>query len=132
MAELRRFLCDWIDRMRAIYVAVSLPPEWQYPDDGVAARVIDDAILPVCRERNLPFALMIGVTRQANPGLRMAGDALGRANLSSLHRLCANNPRNKVSPSPSPISTSVCSKPCKSICVSGWFVRRRRITMWSR
>jgi hypothetical protein len=95
MAELRRFLGDWIDRMRAIYVAVSLPPGWQYPDDGVAARVIDDAILPVCRERSLPFALMIGVTRQANPGLRMAGDALGRADLSSLHRLCAGNPRNK-------------------------------------
>jgi hypothetical protein len=95
MAELRRFLGDWIDRMRAIYVAVSLPPGWRYPDDGVAARVIDDAILPVCRERSLPFALMIGVTRQANPGLRMAGDALGLADLSSLHRLCAGNPRNK-------------------------------------
>ena len=32
MAEIRRFLNDWIDRMKALYVAVSLPPTWRYPD----------------------------------------------------------------------------------------------------
>jgi hypothetical protein len=95
MGEVRRFLLDWIDRMEPLYVAVSLPPEWRYPDDTPATRVLDEAVLPACRERNLPLALMIGVTRQANPALRMAGDALGRADLSSLHRLCAGNPRNK-------------------------------------
>jgi hypothetical protein len=95
MAEVRRFLAEWIDRMKAIYVAVSLPPEWKYPDGAPATRVADGAILPVCRERNLPFAVMIGVTRQANPQLRMAGDALGWADLCLLHRLCAQNPRNK-------------------------------------
>jgi hypothetical protein len=95
MAEIRRYLTEWIDRMKAIYVAVSLPPTWSYPDDSPATRVMDEAVLPVCRERDLPFAVMIGVTRQANPGLRLAGDALGRADLSSLHRLCSQNPRNK-------------------------------------
>ena len=95
IAEIRRFLLDWIDRLKAIYVAVSLPPQWAYPDDSPATRVADEAVLPVCRERNLPFAVMIGVTRQANPQLRMAGDSLGRADLSSLDRLCARNPRNK-------------------------------------
>jgi hypothetical protein len=29
MAEVRRFLAEWIERMKAIYVAVSLPPEWK-------------------------------------------------------------------------------------------------------
>ena len=95
MAELRRYLEDWIERMRAIYVAVSLPPTWKYPDDSPATRVMDEAALPVCREKNLPFAVMIGVTRQANPGLRLAGDSLGYADLSNLHRLCARNPKNK-------------------------------------
>src|SRR5690348_4491689 len=33
MAEVRRFLNDWLDRMRAIYMAVSLTPMWRYPDD---------------------------------------------------------------------------------------------------
>jgi hypothetical protein len=95
MSEIRRYLIDWIDRMKAIYVAVSLPPTWEYPDDSQVTWVIDNAILPVCRERNLPFAVMIGVTRQANPALRLAGDALGQADLSNLHRVCAQNPRNK-------------------------------------
>jgi hypothetical protein len=95
MSELRRFLAEWIDRMNATYVAVSLPPQWQYPDTAPSTRVADEAVLPVCRERNLPFAVMIGVTRQANPNLRMAGDSLGKADLTSLHRLCATNPKNK-------------------------------------
>lgn len=95
MSEIRRFLSDWIDRMKAIYVAASLPPEWKYPDDSPATRVAEEAILPVCRERNLPFAVMIGVTRRANPALRMAGDSLGHADLASLGRLCERNPRNK-------------------------------------
>ena len=95
MSELRRFLGEWIGRMKAVYVAVSLPPEWKYPDGAPSTRVTDEAVLPVCRERNLPLAVMIGVTRQANPHLRMAGDSLGKADLSSLHRLCSTNPRNK-------------------------------------
>ena len=31
VAEARRFLSDWIDRMRAVYLAVSLPPGFRYP-----------------------------------------------------------------------------------------------------
>lgn len=95
MAEIRRYLNDWIGRVRAVYVAVSLPPGWTYPEDMPSMRVVDEAVLPVCRERNLPMALMIGVTRAANPRLRLAGDALGKADVTSLHRICAQNPRNK-------------------------------------
>jgi hypothetical protein len=95
MSEIRRFLNDWIDRMLPLYVAVSLPPTWQYPHADPCTKVIDEAILPVCRERNLPFAMMIGVTRQANPKLRLAGDSLAKADLSSLERICAANSKNK-------------------------------------
>jgi hypothetical protein len=95
MAEVRRFLTESVRRMKAIYVAVSLPPQWTYPDGSPSTQVLDDAVLHVCREHDLPLAVMVGVTRQANPRLRMAGDSLGRADLSSLHRLCAQNPRNR-------------------------------------
>jgi hypothetical protein len=95
VVEIRRFLLDWIDRMQAIYLAVSLPPTWRYPQEDICTRVIDQAILPVCRERNLPFAMMIGVTRQANPALRLAGDSLAKAEVSSVERICAANPGNK-------------------------------------
>lgn len=96
VAEVRRYLQDWIARLAPLYVAVSLPPTWVYPEEGMpSTRVMDEAILPICREHNLPFALMIGVNRQSNPALRMAGDSLGRADLTSLHHLCSTNPQNK-------------------------------------
>ena len=66
-----------------------------YPDDGLTTRVLDECVLPVAREHNLPLALMIGVTRDANPQLHLAGDAVGKSDIASLHRLCAANPQNK-------------------------------------
>lgn len=95
MAEVRRFLNEWIDRMKAIYVAVSLTPSWRYPDDSPTTRVINEAILPITRERNLPFAMMIGVRRQVNPALRLAGDSVGKSDIDSVDRILASNPKNK-------------------------------------
>jgi len=95
IAQIRRFITEWIDRLNALYVAVSLPPAWRYPADDACTRMIDEAILPICRERNLPFAMMIGVTRQANPQLRLAGDSLAPADVTSVERICAANPQNK-------------------------------------
>lgn len=94
-AEIRRFLIDWIKRMDPLYLAVSLPPSWRYPQSDATTKVIDEAVLPICREHNLPFAMMIGVTRQANPLLRLAGDSLASADISSLERICAAHPTNK-------------------------------------
>jgi hypothetical protein len=95
MKEIRRFLTEWIDRMGAIYVAVSLTPAWRYPDDSPTTRVLKEAVLPVCRERNLPFAMMIGVQRQVNPALRLAGDSVGKSDITSVDRIVAQNPQNK-------------------------------------
>ncbi len=94
MAEVRRFLQDWIKRLDALYVAVSLSWDWRYPDDSQTTRVLQEAVLPVTREMNLPLAVMIGVARQVNPDLRLAGDAVGKSDIASLQRLCVQNPRN--------------------------------------
>lgn len=93
--EVRRFLKMWIQRMNPKYMAVSLPPDFQYPDDGVLGRLFENCILPISHEFNVPFALMIGVKRAVNPELRMAGDGTGKANLSSLENLLRENPKNK-------------------------------------
>ncbi|MYF98596.1 glucuronate isomerase [Candidatus Poribacteria bacterium] len=93
--EVRRFLEAWIQQMNPKYMAVSLPPDFQYPDDGVLGRLFDNCILPVSREFNVPFALMIGVKRAVNPQLRMAGDGTGKADLTSLETLLRENPDNK-------------------------------------
>ncbi len=94
-AEVRRFLAAWVTRMEPAYMAVSLPDSFFFPMDDVRTRLIRDAVLPSCREFNLPLALMIGVRRQVNPLLKTAGDAVGRSDLRSLENLCTEFPDNR-------------------------------------
>lgn len=91
-SEARRFLDKWIARMKPLYMAVSFPDDFQYPDQDARDRIIRDVVLPTSREHRLPFALMIGVRRNVNPALRMAGDGVGRADVGAVERICAENP----------------------------------------
>lgn len=95
LQEIRRFLADWVKRMQPVYMAVSLPSSFRFPEDSACARIIEECVLPVSRELNVPFALMIGVKRQVNPELRTAGDGLGKADIGAVEHLCANYPDNK-------------------------------------
>ena len=95
LSEFRRFLSEWIERMDAVYVAASMEPSFAYPEDSARGCLIAECVLPVCRERNIPFALMIGVKRQVNPQLRSAGDSVGKAGIEAVENLCAGHPENK-------------------------------------
>ena len=94
-AEVRRFLADWHGRMQPVYMAVSLPDTFQFPEDSVRGRLLAEAVIPACREFGIPLSLMIGVRYLVNPALRLAGDAVGRADLSALERLCVRYPDNR-------------------------------------
>jgi hypothetical protein len=94
-SEVRRFLADWSKRINAKYLMVSLPPDFQFPANTLSANLIEHAVLPHCREHNLPFALMPGVKRAVNPQLKLAGDGVGLSNLNTLQNLCAQFPQNK-------------------------------------
>lgn len=94
-AEIRRFLADWAKTMKPAYMAASLPPTFEYPEKSPYGRIIDECILPVGRDLNLPFALMIGVKKLINPGLILAGDGVGKASISAVERLAGNNHDNK-------------------------------------
>jgi hypothetical protein len=89
------FLEAWTRKMRPLYMAVSLPGTFQYPEESVRVQLLRDAVLPVCREFDIPMALMIGVRRQVNPALRLAGDALERADLRALESICRDFPKNR-------------------------------------
>ena len=99
--EVRRFLREWVDKQRAIYLAVSLPPEFRYPaeaSDPVTAAgqaVLERCVLPVCAERGLPLAMMIGSRLRVNPALNDAGDMGGQADVMSVATLCHRFPGNK-------------------------------------
>lgn len=93
--EIKRFLLEWIEKMDALYCAVSVTPNFRISDGSIRARIIEECILPVCRLKNIPFALMIGVKRQVNPQLRLAGDSLGKAEIKELEILCSKYNKNK-------------------------------------
>jgi hypothetical protein len=92
VGEVRRFLDKWIALTKPLYMAVSLPDDFRFPETNARDRLIREVVLPVAREHNLPFALMIGVRRGVNPALRSAGDGLGRADIGAVERMCAENP----------------------------------------
>src|SRR4051812_47033990 len=99
--ETKRFLRDWIDKQKAIYLAVSLPPDWRYPapaENAVARAgqtMLEKVVLPVCAECNLPFAMMIGSKLRVNPGLGDGGDMVGDADVASVVNLCREFPNNR-------------------------------------
>lgn len=94
-AEVRRFLREWIGKMDALYLAVSMPGDFVYPADDHRSRMIDEVMVPVCREAGIPFALMIGVRRGVNPGLRLAGDMSMRSDTGAVEALCRRYPEQK-------------------------------------
>ncbi|MDZ4797289.1 MAG: glucuronate isomerase [Bryobacteraceae bacterium] len=93
--EVRRFLERWITTMKPVYAACSLPDTFAFPEDSPRGRLLADAVLPVCRQANIPLSLMIGVRYLVNPDLRLAGDASGLADLRALETICRRFPANR-------------------------------------
>ncbi len=93
--EVRRLLDAWLTRMRPVYMAVSLPDTFQFPADDRRTALLKNTVLPACRAFDIPLALMIGVRRQVNPAIGLAGDASGRADMRALEALCRDYPENR-------------------------------------
>ena len=101
IAAVRKFLDDWLDRTNSIYAAVSLPPDFRYPagehsqqwQNGNA--ILTQAVLPTLKQRNLPFAMMIGSKRAVNPALKDAGDMGFPSHVPSITRLLLDHPDNR-------------------------------------
>lgn len=95
ISEVTRFLTEWIGRMDALYVAVSLPSDFNYPLEDARSWLFKNCVIPACAQAGVPLALMIGVKRQVNPSLRSAGDMVGRSDIEAVERLCREFPNNR-------------------------------------
>lgn len=91
----RGFLENEIRRMDPVYMAASLPPDFTFPDESACSRILKECVLPVSRETGVPLAMMIGVKKLTNPGLQVAGDSVGKANIKAIEYLCREFPENK-------------------------------------
>ena len=92
VTPIRSWLTQWIQRMNPVYMAVSLPADFQFPSDDIRDRLLREVVLPVAKEHGLALTLMVGVRRAVNPELREAGDGVGRADVTAIERLCAQYP----------------------------------------
>jgi len=92
IAEIRRFLSQWIDKLAPVYLAMSLGPSFDPFDGGDADVFLHKCIIPACRAAKLPVAMMIGVRRGVNPALDLAGDSCGKASIEPIEKLCAAYP----------------------------------------
>lgn len=93
--ELMRFLHLWADTIQPLYLMVSLPPDFSLALDSDDSSILTQVVLPFCKMRGLPFAIMAGVTRSVNPQLGLAGDSLGCFSIEAIEKLCRTFPDNK-------------------------------------
>ncbi len=90
--EIRRYLNDWIDKLDAKYMAISLPPHFSYPNQDPLTLLMTKAVYPTAKERGIPSAMMIGVKKAANPHLGDAGDSVGKMDIRTLERIAVDFP----------------------------------------
>lgn len=94
-SEVLRFLEANADRIDPVYLAASLPPSLRWDDGSSRDRLLKEAIMPFCRERGIPLAMMIGVRKLVNPAMGLGGDSLGKCSVESLEQMCLDNPDNR-------------------------------------
>lgn len=94
-SEVRRFLDQWILRIRPVYMAVSLPSDFNFPDNDTRDALLREVVLPTANSHGLSLAIMIGVRRGVNPALRSAGDGIGKADIAAIERICVKYPEDR-------------------------------------
>lgn len=94
-SEIRRFLKDWIKKIDAIYMAVSLPPDFVINGSNERDIIIEECVIPVAIETGKPFAMMIGVKKLVNRELKLAGDSVGKSEIETVEYLCSKYPDAK-------------------------------------
>ncbi len=95
VSQVRRFLEDCVERIHPLYVAFSASDTFEFGEEDSGSQLLRRVVLPLCEERRLPLALMIGAKRRVNPGLQSAGDSTGKASIQPVERLCREYPNNK-------------------------------------
>ncbi|MEO7674115.1 MAG: glucuronate isomerase, partial [Pyrinomonadaceae bacterium] len=53
ISEIRRFLDYWIEKMKPLYMGVSLPDNFTYPEESERGKLIREAVLPSCRAHGI-------------------------------------------------------------------------------
>ena len=93
-----QYIKYWYLKLQPEYFMASLPSNFTYDTNECkmnSTNVIDNILIPLAIELNLPIAFKFGTQRNINPSLLDAGDGLGVASVESLCTLCRKNPKCK-------------------------------------
>jgi hypothetical protein len=96
------FLRMWVKRIKPLYLMASTPHDFCYgladkPKSAgwpSATDLIDNVMVPVAKELQLPLALKLGASRGMSPSLSFCGggDGVVIADVKPLRELCLKNP----------------------------------------
>lgn len=93
--EIKRFFQEWAKKMSAVYLVATLPPDFFLPEAYEREKIMKSCIMPVCKELNLPFVMMVGVKKANDDANKEIIDSMGRARLEAVEYMCKMYPENK-------------------------------------
>lgn len=93
--EIRGFLKYWIARMNPLYLSAALPADLADREMTARAQLIEQCVLPVAGEANIPLALLIESGHPSSSALGQAVRRPGQSALSVVEALCAAHPEHK-------------------------------------
>jgi len=84
---MKNYIRLWYHKISPEYFMASLPYDFKY-DENNNNFAIDNIIIPLTKELNLPVAFKFGTKRGLNSELKDAGDGVGVASVEALANLC--------------------------------------------
>ena len=91
-AELRRYLADWVKKMDARYMAISLPPDFAYPSADSIALMMGNVVYPTARGTRDSLGDDDRGDAAGQSVLKDGGDSLGKWDIANLERIARDWP----------------------------------------
>ena len=87
----REYLIEWIRKVKPVYFAVSFSDDFTNASDDSRSKIMNDLVIPLCREFKIALTLMVGAKRGVNPDLKDGGDSVKKVDTDWISRLCREN-----------------------------------------
>lgn len=84
---IKNYIKFWNKKLNPEYFMASIPYDFKFDEDN-SNYGIENVLVPLSLELDLPIAFKFGTQRKLNPILRDAGDGAGESSVESLSNLC--------------------------------------------
>lgn len=95
LKEIKRYLTEWIKNTGALYLSAVMPPDFLLPAFYQSEKIMKYCVIPVCKEFNLPFVMIIGIKRGNNTKSGEFTDFVAKGRVAAVEYMCRAYPQNK-------------------------------------